>query len=320
MIEFSPRGGGTIVMTAGVALVLDLALGDPPGRWHPVAWMGTFLDRARSAAPKDGRWCPFLAGALVVVVGVGGCAVAGLLLTRFGRALPIPLDLLVEGAALKLTLSVRGLAAAAGEVRTALAAGDLPGARRLLSWHLVSRDTTSLDAAHVAAAAIESVAENASDSAVAPLVWYAVGGLPAAFAYRFVNTADAMLGYRDPDREWLGKCAARLDDGLNLVPSRLTAALMLSLGWLDGGQFAPAWRVWWRDSLKTASPNAGHPMAAAAGVLGVELEKAGAYVLGAGQRLPRAADIGRAVRLLGLTVAGLLGLMAAGGILWGARQ
>ncbi len=320
MIEFSPRGGGSIVLTAGVALMLDLALGDPPGRWHPVAWMGTFLGRARSTAPKDGRWRPFLAGAILVAVGAGGCVAAGLLLTRFGRALPIPLDLLVDGMALKLTLSVRGLASAAGEVRSALADGDLPGARRLLAWHLVSRDTSSLDTAHVAAAAIESVAENASDSAIAPLVWFAVGGLPAAFAYRFVNTADAMLGYRNPDREWLGKCAARLDDGLNLVPARLTAALMLSLGWLDGGRFAPAWRVWWRDCLDTASPNAGHPMAAAAGVLGVELEKAGAYVLGAGQRLPRDADIGRAVRLLGLTVAGLLGLMAAGGLLWEARQ
>jgi len=320
MTGLMPRGLASLVVPAGVALVLDLALGDPPGRWHPVAWMGTFLARARSAAPTQGRWRPFLAGAIVVAAGVGGCAAVGLLITSLGRSLPIPLDLLVEGAALKLTLSVRGLAAAAGEVRSALAAGDLPGARRLLAWHLVSRDTSSLDAAHVAAAAVESVAENAGDSAVAPLVWFAVGGLPAALAYRFVNTADAMLGYRDPDREWLGKCAARLDDGLNLVPARLTAALMLCFGWLDGGRFAPAWRVWWRDCRRTASPNAGHPMAAAAGVLGVELEKAGAYVLGAGQRLPCDADVGRAVRLLGLTVAGLLGLMAAGGLAWGARQ
>ena len=96
----------------------------------------------------------------------------------------------------------------------------------LLSWHLVSRDTSLLNERQVAAATIESLSENASDSCVAPWICYAIGGSPAE-AYRFINTCDAMLGYRDQDREWLGKAAARTDDVVNLVPARLTAGLIV---------------------------------------------------------------------------------------------
>jgi adenosylcobinamide-phosphate synthase len=197
-----------------------------------------------------------------------------------------------------MTFSLRGLSNASSEVRRALEAGDLSEARRLLAWHLVSRDTARLDEPRLAAAVVESVAENASDSLIAPWLFYLLGGLPAALAYRFANTADAMLGYRDAEREWLGKIPARLDDVLNWLPARLTAVLLILAAPWAGGRPLRGLLVWWRDSSKTASPNAGHPMAAAAGVLGIELEKIGCYRLGAGQRLPSAADIGRAIRLL----------------------
>jgi adenosylcobinamide-phosphate synthase len=211
-----------------------------------------------------------------------------------------------------MSLAARGLATAGREVQSALEADDLPGARRLLAWHLVSRDTSALSDHLVAAAAVESVAENTSDGVIAPLTWFAVGGLPAALAYKFVNTADAMLGYRDAEREWLGKTAARVDDLLNLVPARLAAVLMMVFGGRVGGI-----RVWWQDCRETASPNAGHSMAAAAGVLGIELEKVGAYILGAGQRLPAAGDIGRAVRLMWATTAGGTVLVAATAVIRG---
>jgi adenosylcobinamide-phosphate synthase len=181
----------------------------------------------------------------------------------------------------------------------------------LLGWHLVSRDTVGLDEARVAAATVESLAENASDGVVAPWCFYLLGGLPAALAYRFVNTADAMLGYRDAEREWLGKVPARLDDLLNLLPARLTAALILLAAPLFRQRWATALRVWWRDARKTASPNAGQPMAAAAGALGVELEKVGCYRLGSGLRLATVADVTRAVRLL-YTVASLALVLVAG--------
>ena len=153
------------------------------------------------------------------------------------------------------------------------------------------------------------MAENASDSVVAPLLYYALAGLPGALAYRFVNTADALVGYRDQRHEWLGWPAARLDDLLNLVPARLTAVLMMLAAPLVGGSPARGWGIWWRDARLTASPNAGHPMSVAAGVLGVELEKAGHYRLGSGLAVATPRDISRAVRLLYATVGCLVALI-----------
>jgi adenosylcobinamide-phosphate synthase len=120
-----------------------------------------------------------------------------------------------------------------------------------------------------------------------------------------------MLGYRDLKREWLGKCSARVDDLANLIPARLTAALIILAGVPLGGSMPRAVRTWFRDSRATASPNAGHPMSAAAGVLGVELAKCGHYRLGPGERLPAAQDIARARRLVwSTTLLAMLGISA----------
>jgi len=219
--------------------------------------------------------------------------------------------LLLAALLLKATFAYTGLVKAARQVKAALERGDLPEARRLVSWHLVSRDTAGLSASQVAAATIESVAENTSDGVVAPLLYYALGGLPAALAYRFINTADAMLGYRDPTREWLGKVPARLDDLANLLPARATAGLLTLAAVLVGEEAIGAWQVWRRDAGVTASPNAGQPMSAMAGALGVELEKVGQYRLGVGGRLPTSGDIGRAVRLMRAATA-----LAIGSLVW----
>jgi adenosylcobinamide-phosphate synthase len=219
------------------------------------------------------------------------------------------MGLAVEAGLLTMTFSLRGLINAASEVEDALAVGDLTEARRLASWHLVSRDTTALSEPQVAAATIESVAENISDGVVAPLFYYALGGLPAALAYRFVNTADAMLGYRDPSHEWLGKAPARLDDLANLIPARLSAALIVLAAALAGEDARTAWQVWRRDAGETASPNAGHPMSAMAGALDVELEKVGHYRLGAGGRPPASGDIRRAARLIYFVPVLIVGLL-----------
>lgn len=295
-----------LIVPALVAILLDVVLGDPPGFWHPVAWMGAFLQGCRKlASPLQGRTAPLLAGGLIILVGVTGCLAAGWLVSVGCQHVPPLAGWLIEGVLLKMTLASRGLALAARQVQAALEEGDLKEARRLLSWHLVSRDTTTLTESQVRAATIESVAENTSDGVVAPLFWYAVGGLPAALAYRLVNTADAILGYRDAEREWLGKLSARCDDLVNIIPARLTAGLMLLLG--GGGSVSV--RIWWSDCRKTASPNAGHPMAAAAGILGVELEKVGLYTLGEGQRQPEARDLRRTIGLLWRTTAGTIGLL-----------
>jgi adenosylcobinamide-phosphate synthase len=198
----------------------------------------------------------------------------------------------------KTMFSWRTLHQAGERVRQPLAAGDLDGAREGLRW-LVSRDTAGLDAPLLAAAAIESLAENASDSVTAPLLAYALLGLPGACAYRAVNTLDAMVGYRGR-YEYLGKVPARLDDLLNLVPARLTGLLIVAAAALCSADARQAWQTLQRDHAATDSPNAGYPMAAIAGALGVRLEKAGHYCLNASGRKPTAEDLRRASRVVGV--------------------
>jgi adenosylcobinamide-phosphate synthase len=312
----APAVSGRPSAVIPLALLLDLALGDPPNRYHPVAWMGRGIVAMQRWIPRQRRLAQLAYGALIALGGTGLAAGSGWLVERAIARLPSPWRWLAAAGVLKMTLSLRGLAAAAEEVHRALEADDLPEARRRLGWHLVSRDTTKLDASQVAAAAIESVAENASDGIVAPLLYYTLGGLPAALAYRFVNTADAMLGYRDADHEWSGKVPARLDDLANLVPARVTAVLFVLAAALAGEDARGAWRVWRRDARRTASPNAGHPMSAMAGALGVELEKVGHYRLGEGLAPPQREDIRRAVRLVSVVAVLVIGLLGG----WGPRR
>jgi adenosylcobinamide-phosphate synthase len=124
--------------------------------------------------------------------------------------------------------------------------------------------------------------------------------LPAALAYRFANTADSMLGYRDAAREWLGKFPARFDDLVNYIPARLTGLLIVLVSPFQDGNMAKSWRIMRRDAATTDSPNAGYPMSAMAGALEVELEKVGQYNLGKGQREPRSDDIAKARTFLAL--------------------
>ena len=191
-----------------------------------------------------------------------------------------------QAALLKSTFAGRALLEASAEVEQALCAQDDVTARSRLQA-LVSRSTDELDEGLMSSAAIESLAENYVDSWIAPLALYALGGLPLAYAYRAVNTADAMWGYRSARYEHLGKGAARLDDAANLAPARLGALLLVSLS----ASPRRAWRVWRADRRRTASPNAGQPMAAMAGALDVRLEKPDHYVLHASGATPRPRDI-----------------------------
>ncbi len=297
------------LIVLGLALALDLLLGDPPNRFHPVAWMGRLIGWGERRAPDVGPGITFVYGAAWALFGVIICTlpVVGLLAGAgwVGQMLYIPLAALL----LKSTFTYSGLARAAGSVARALSAADLPEARRLVSWHLVSRDTSALSGALVAAAAVESVAENVTDGIVAPLLFFLLAGVPGAWAYRFINTCDSMLGYRDPRHEYLGKFAARLDDALNWLPARLAALLMVGAAGLAGEDAANAWRVMWGQHARTASPNAGWTMSAMAGALNVTLEKVGHYKLAGGAEPLSADTIRRATRVAGLTVA-LFGLTA----------
>ena len=295
---------------AAIALSVDALLGEPPAALHPTVWLGRWIDagrRRRTARMPAGA---FLEGALVVGGATLLAAAAGLAVDRMisgltprstaGRAI-------LRGLALKPALSLRALLAAAGEVESALRTGDLTDARRLLSYHLVSRPTATLSAADVAGATISSLAENMNDSVVAPLLAFRVGGLAAAYAYRAINTADAMLGYRTPELEWFGKAAARTDDVVSWIPARLSALLIAAAAPAVGGSPRAALAAARADAGRCPSPNGGWPMAAAAGALGVVLVKPGVYTLHASGRAPAAADVARARTLVAVaaTVAAL---------------
>ena len=282
------------VVVLGGALALDVLVGEPPAAVHPVVWMGRFYGLLRRGAPRR----PAAAFAWGAVMAAAGPLLFGGAAWWLDRALAPwpPLALACEIYLLKSSFAVRALGAAAAQVARALAAGSLDEARRALR-SLVSRDTTALGPPLLAAAAVESVAENGSDSLVAPLFWLVVGGVPAALGYRACNTLDAMIGYRG-ETEWLGKAAARLDDAANLVPARLTAALFVVAGALVGASPVGALRIWWRDGARTESPNAGRPMAAMAGALGVQLEKVGHYRLGEAGAAVGVGTVARAVAIL----------------------
>jgi adenosylcobinamide-phosphate synthase len=282
---------------------LDL-LGEPPVAWHPVVWYGKLIRGLEQAAPRS-RLAQLLYGALIPL-GASSLVLPPILLIHVLaeriRLIAAPsrlkhfLSALIEGGALKPFFALRMLVEAGRAVRLPLERGDLLSARLALQ-SLVSRDRSHLTTELAVAAAIESLAENLSDSVVAPLLYYALFGLPGAALYRLCNTLDSMIGYRG-HYEYLGKVSAWLDDILNLLPSRLTALLIISLAPLFGGKRLTAWRIWRRDAGKTASPNAGHPMSAAAGALGVQLVKVGHYTLGDHERTISPADIKRAERMV----------------------
>src|SRR6266404_5996684 len=234
-----------------VAAALDLTLGDPPNRLHPVAWMGRAIGTGRRWLCHGGPPRLFVGGALVTLTVMGVAAGAGAAVAALAAQLG-PAGPLVEGAALSLLLSVRGLIRAGQAVARPLAAGDLDAARAAVGLHLVSRPTATLGPDEVASATIESLAENLTDAVIAPVCFYLLFGLAGAAAYRAVNTADALLG-----------------------------ALGLLAGAAVAGEDARgALRMLRRDGALTASPNAGRTMAAMAGALGLTLAKRGAYRLG----------------------------------------
>jgi adenosylcobinamide-phosphate synthase len=298
--------------TLGAALLLDRFAGEYPTRLHPVVWMGQVVSGLLRLAPAAGWWRQLLFGALLTVsVIVLFTGVSAVIMTL---AASVPWLAVLPGVfLLKASFALRELGAAAQRVARPAEAGDLPAARDALR-SLCSRDPSQLDGEALLAAAIQSLAENASDSFVAPLFYFALLGVPGAVAYRAINTLDAMIGYRGK-YEALGKVAARLDDLANLLPARLTAGLLLLAGWLSGKDVAAGWRVLRRDGGRTPSPNGGRPMAVMAGLLGVRLEKKGAYALGDPGHPLTPADVRDAWRLVvraGWLAVGLCALAIVG--------
>lgn len=287
-----------------VATAVDAVLAEPPPAVHPVVWTGRLLARLQrhpSATVPQSAGRDRARGLLAWLTGASAVAAGARLAHAASAAVPGEATrLLVAGVLLKPTFALRMLLDEVAGVADALEAGDVPAARDAVS-RLVSRDVGALDAEGIAMAAIETLAENLSDSLVAPLCWYAAGGLPGAALYRYANTADAVWGHPTPPWTHRGWAAARLDDLANLAPARLTAATILTVA----GGTAPRLAALRREASRTASPNAGWPMAAMALVLDVRLAKVGHYVLHPNGRAAGPHDVRRA-----LAIAGRAGVVA----------
>ncbi len=304
----------SFVLRLLVAVALDWLIGDPPNALHPVAWFGRFVQAMERRAPRDNPRAELWYGAGMTASGIALAALPALLLERWLRARTGVWYIALAALALKLTFAWRGLIRAGLTVQRDLETRAADAARDDLRA-LVSRDTRALDTSQLSAAAIESLAENASDSFVAPLFYFWLFGLPGAFVYRAVNTLDAMIGYHGR-YEFLGKVAARVDDLLNFIPARLTALVLVLVARLTRNDARRAWQTMRRDHARTESPNAGYPMSTMAGALDVRLEKVGHYVLNEHGRAPQPRDIARAARVVSVA----LGIVVVGMVLLGGRK
>jgi adenosylcobinamide-phosphate synthase len=273
-----------------VGVLLDAAFADPR-RGHPVAAFGRAAATLERQLHADSRPRGVFYTA-VLVAGVGGLGVVA-------ERSRVP-RVFTTAVATWAVLGGTSLAREGRHMAALLEADDLEGARARLS-HLCARDPSGLDAKGLARATVESLAENTSDAAIAPLFWGAVAGVPGLVAYRAINTLDAMVGYRNARYENFGWASARLDDVANYLPARLTG--LLTVGCARGAH-REAWRVLRRDGAAHPSPNAGRCEAAFAGALGVRLGGTNAYggrveqrpEMGDG-RAPEVVDIRRAARL-----------------------
>jgi adenosylcobinamide-phosphate synthase len=283
------------IILAG-ALALDLILGEPPLPLHPVVWMGKFIMLWEKGGWLKSPPFQFIYGTIFSLIAIGLFAVPAYFLLRFLEGWNLAAWIIVGVILLKTAFSFRELRRAALKIKVLLMEKNLESARFNLRA-LVKRDARDLSEPLIVSAAAESVAENISDSFVAPLLYFLILGVPGAVAYRVINTLDAMIGMHGK-YEYLGKFAARLDDVVNIIPSRLTALLIVLAAFLMRSRGRESWRTLVRDHSRTESPNAGYPMSAAAGALGVQFIKVGHYRLGVARQPLGPQTIEKALRLI----------------------
>lgn len=256
-----------------LGFLIDLIVGDPHGFPHPVIAIGkliSLLDKAlRKAFPKTPKGEKAAGGVLWIIVVCCSYGVPALILFLCGKV-SIWLWLIVNAIMCWQILATKSLRDESMKVHDALLTGDLEKSRYAVSM-IVGRDTARLDFKGVTKAAVETVAENASDGVIAPMIFMAIGGAPLGFLYKGVNTMDSMLGYTDPPYTNIGFFPAKLDDVFNYIPARISGLVMLLAGGLIGLNFKNGWKIFCRDRYNHASPNSAQTESVCAGLLGVQL-------------------------------------------------
>jgi len=277
-----------------LAVIIDLALGDPPNALHPVAWMGKVIALLERGGIKLKPRGQFIYGIVMTLFTMALFVVPAYFIILYLGKWNFFAVVIGGGLIFKSTFTVTGLRRAGYKIKDLLKEENLNKSRFELRA-LVSRDTSALPPPLLTSAAVESVAEGTCDSVVAPMFYFMFLGPVGAVGYRVVNTLDAMIGYHGK-YEYFGKFAARFDDVLNYIPARL-AALILITGAAIQGKGARAWATARSEHRRTESPNAGWTIAAVAGALDARLEKVNHYVFRESGAAPAIETIDSAVRL-----------------------
>ena len=268
------------------ALVLDLTVGDPRNKFHPTSWIGSFIAKLTPHTKNSSENLEKLGGVLIILISVG-IVVSLVIFLDIGINLIsvdyiyIIISIIAGSVLLKSTIAIKGMEKHAIAVVTAIEKDNISSARDNLSM-IVKRNTKNLDKNHVYSGVLESISENTVDGITGPLFYFAFFGLPGAFVYRVVNTADSMIGYKTDIFKNVGWFGANCDKILNYIPSRLTGFIMVLSAMILGNNWKKSFEIMIRDGKKTQSPNAGYPMAAIAGALGAKFEKIDHYSLGDG--------------------------------------
>jgi adenosylcobinamide-phosphate synthase len=304
------------VLIFALAFLIDLVVGEYPDRIHPTVGIGkiiTYLKpKLKSANPRIEK----ANGVLLAIVPILATALPVFLLLYwlhqsfgiYGQTAYI-----IVGAILfKATFAIKSMGYYTKPIAKALKNNDLAGARKWLPY-IVRRDPNTLDERQIISAAVESIAESTTDGITAPFLFFAIFGVPGAFAYRVINTLDSMVGYKNVENRNIGWFSANLDTIANYIPARLTAYLMVAAAALIGEKWREGWRILQRDKSKTTSINAGWTISAMAGVLDTQLEKQGYYILGDDNGITPD-HINRALRVMTMTAA-LFGLVVVTPIL-----
>jgi adenosylcobinamide-phosphate synthase len=285
-----------------IALLVDLAFGEPSEKIHPTVWIGKVIAFLKPRIKSKSSRIERLNGVLLGLFTIALFTITAYLILSFVQRCFGPIAyIILASLLLKTTFAVKCMEQYTLPIARAIEQGNIEDARRLLSY-IVRRDPKKLNTQQIISAAIESIAEGTVDGVTSSLFYYALLGVPGAISFRVVNTLDSMVGYKDPEHINIGWFSARLDDLANYIPARLTALLMVIVARLLDEDWKNSWRILRRDAHKTESPNAGWSMSAMAGALNARLEKPGHYVLGDNITALSPKHILRAIKIMRLTV------------------
>jgi len=296
------------ILIFALAFLIDLVFGEYPDRIHPTIGIGKLIAYLKCKAKSANPWVEKANGVLMALAIMLIVAIPVFALLFWLRTLPYGeiLYIIVGAFLFKATFAIRGMGQYTKPIARALKQNDLAEARKWLPY-IVRRDPHSLNERQIISAAVESIAESTTDGITAPFFFYALFGVPGAFAYRVINTLDSMVGYKNAEFKNIGWFSAKMDTITNYIPARVTAYLMVAAAFILREDWRESYRILQRDKHKTASPNAGYTISAMAGALNIQLEKQGYYTLGDDHGISYE-HILKALRVMAVTAA-LFGLV-----------